>query len=297
MHRLPATTGNGDGTTAIQNSTLSCLADQLQVITDTLVTTQRESAEAKAESAKAQVAASEARAENVSLQAQLDCQKEKRAGGYRFKHLGNELTYFGHIDVVSKLNRGLSSLSLKQCDKTELLIRESVADLLQQNKYVKIADGSHLGWALVQELLGNEFAETADEDRKLKRAEQSVEARFKRKSDADQRFRGPAKKVGEQAVEASSPTYVQIPPQAYSQINWAPGAPIQTLPGQIIQTQPPVVTDIQGKGNQTQTGGPKGRTIGPCFHCQGPHLVRNCPQLQHKSAEVQEKIEDNFNAT
>ena len=33
-----------------------------------------------------------------------------------------------------------------------------------------------------------------------------------------------------------------------------------------------------------------------CYHCQGPHLVKYCPQLQNLTAEVQKQIENSYYA-
>ena len=88
MLRMQATSDDGKGTTAIDNGALTALAEQLRVVSETLLINQAETARVKAESEKAQADAAEAKAYNYALQLQLDAQIEKRSGGYRFKHMG-----------------------------------------------------------------------------------------------------------------------------------------------------------------------------------------------------------------
>jgi hypothetical protein len=224
MFRVPANVGEDASKTNVDNNILTSLAENLRVISETLVKTQSEAAEVRAESEKAQRIAAEAQANNQALQAQIDCQNEKRAGGYKFRHLGNEIIYFAHIDSMSKISRGLSAMKLGQINSAEALFTDSYDSLMQSNKYVKIADNSPAGWNLVQEILGTEMASTQEEERKFKKAEQACDAKYKRKLEADQRARGPAKKAPESAVSvvstprissaANGTQYVQFPLQA-----------------------------------------------------------------------------------
>jgi hypothetical protein len=92
MFRLPGADGGGGDKTQVDNETLTSLAENLKVLSQALVKTQQEAAETKAASEKASKAAVEAQANNIALQAQLNSQTAKRAGGYKFRHLGNELT-------------------------------------------------------------------------------------------------------------------------------------------------------------------------------------------------------------
>jgi hypothetical protein len=284
----------------VENQTLASLAENLRYISESLVQTQKEAAEVRAESEKAQKVAAEAQANNVALQAQLNCQSEKRAGGYKFRHLGNEIVYFSHIDIMSKISRGLSAMRLGNVDSADTLFSEGYDDLAQQNKFVKISDGSPAGWNLVQELIGNESV-TADEERKLKRAEQACDARYKRKIEADQKARGQNKKSNKASVSLvnapmlggnnGGPQYVQFPVQAL-----AGGA--QTFQGHVVQTVPNVSAaateaNTSHSGNAPGTGY-KRREIGPCFNCQGAHLVRNCPELNQRTNDVQNKIEQSY---
>ena len=138
---------------------------------------------------------------------------------------------------------------------------------------------------------------TPEEERKFKKAEQACEAKYKRKLEADQRARGPYKKVQESAASnvntpilgnaANGPQYVQFPIQAL-----ANGA--QNLTGQVVQTMPANSNQVAGAANATAGGAKnavyKRREIGPCFNCDGPHLVRNCPELNRQTTEVQNKI-------
>jgi hypothetical protein len=288
------------GNTAVNNQTLASLADNLRIISETLIQTQKEAAETKAESGKAQKAAAEAQATNIALQAQLNCQTEKRAGGYKFRHLGNEIVYFAHVDTMSKISQGLAAMRIGNIDSADTLFSDSYGELVQQNKHVKIADNSPAGWNLVLELLGNDVASNADEERKLKRAELACETRYKRKLETDQKSRAQVKKVNDNAVSVNTPLlssnangvqYVQFPVQSL-----AGGA--QPFAGQVVQTVPGnAKSDNTSAGNTASYAngaGGRRREIGPCFKCQGPHLVRNCPEVAKNTEEVQGKIEEAY---
>jgi hypothetical protein len=298
MFRLP-TVNDDAGNTVVNNQTLAFLADNLRVISETLMKMQKDAAEVKFESEKAQKAAAEAQANNVALQAQLNCQTEKRASGYKFRHLGNELVYFAHIDTMSNISQGLSAMRLGNIDSADNLFTDSHSELIQQNKHVKIA-----GWNLVQELLGNDMASTADEERKLKRAELACEMRYKRKIEADQKSHAQVKKANDNSVSvvntpmlsssANGTQYVQFPVQAL-----AGGA--QAFAGQVVKIMPGNTnSDSTAAGNNSGNANGTGyrrREIGPCFKCQGPHLVRNCPELTQRTEDVQGKIEEAYTNT
>jgi hypothetical protein len=302
MNRLPTIQqGHAAGSTNVDNETLASLALNLQTISATLVQTQKETAEIKAESAKAQKAASEAIANNVALQAQLDCQSEKRAGGYKFRHLGNELVYFSHVDIMSKITRGLAALRVGNIESAEALFISSNKELMQQNKYVKMADSAPAGWSLILEILGNDMVNTPEEERQFKRAEQACDTRYKRKLDAEHRARGSDKKPQHSAASSSSgtiisssatsPQYVQFPLSALT-------GGSTSIAGQVVQGTA-TNTPATGSNNSQNTGATTGynykrREIGPCFNCQGPHLARNCPEYAKKSEEVQARIEADF---
>ena len=298
MFRLPEATGNATGSTAVENETLASLALHLQSISESLVKTQKDAAAVKEESGKAQKAAAEAKANNVALQAQLDCQREKRAGGYKFRHLGNELVYFSHVDIMSKITRGLAALRVGNIDSAEELFVTSNKDLIQQNKYVKMADSAPAGWSLILEILGNDSVNTPEEEKQYKRAEQACDLRYKRKLEAEQRARGGDKKSSNSSNSgaticstASSPQYVQFPLSALTG-----GA--AAISGQVVQgsvTSTAAATNAGTQSNNSNTGSNyKRREIGPCFNCQGPHLVRNCPEHNKKSDEVQTRIEADY---
>jgi hypothetical protein len=231
----------------------------------------------------------------------LDCQREKRAGGYKFRHLGNELVYFSHVDIMSKITRGLAALRVGNIDSAEELFVNSKKELIQQNKYVKMADSAPTGWSLILEILGNDMVNTPEEERQYKRAEQACDTRYKRKLEAEQRSRVSDKKPQQSAASASngavicstasSPQYVQFPLSALT--GGSTSIAGQVVQGAATSTSAATSSSTQNTGSATGSNF-KRREIGPCFNCQGPHLVRNCPEYAKKSEEVQTRIEADY---
>ena len=241
----------------VSQQTLESLAGHLKSISEALLSSKEENSQVRTEIA-------EVKSKNSALQLQLDSQRERHSGAYRFKHIGNELNFYSNIDIVTFATKALTSLELGFPDQVDARLRELIKQALKQNKCIKMADNSPAGWGLVSEYLGNSLAEDAEDERKMKRAEVACEQKYKRKLEADL-----SKSKGRGAGRGRSEAF-----------------------------EPIVGSGTAGSGEHAaHTAGPStGGKQGPCFHCAGPHMKINCPLLKEKSSEIQAKIEALYNA-
>jgi hypothetical protein len=134
--------GDQNENVPVGQKTLNDLLVNLKALSDTL-------AEAKSESAAAQAISKEVRAQNNALQIQLDSQKEKRHGGYKFRHIGNELNASSNIDIIAFATQALTALETGCPAELEKRIRDIIAHSLKQNRLIKQADNSPAGWGLI----------------------------------------------------------------------------------------------------------------------------------------------------
>ena len=150
------------------------LAAQLQTVSNALITAQADSAEAKTVS-------HEVKAENAALRVQLESQNEKRLGGFKFRHIGNELNYTSNLDGIALVCRATVAFQSGKTEELEKLHKELITLLKHQNKLIKWADASPAGWGLIVEFIGTGASEDQEEDRRYKKAEQATELKYKRK--------------------------------------------------------------------------------------------------------------------
>ena len=232
------------------------LAAQLQTVSQALVSAQKDSAEAKAISR-------EAKAENASLRVQLDSQSEKRLGGFKFRHIGNELNYTSNLDAITVVCRATVAFQSGKTDELEKLHKDLIALLKNQNKLIKWADGSPAGWGLIVEYLGTGASDDVEDDRRYKKAEQSCELKFKRKQEADTKRNNPRKSA-----------------RFSEEGSWD---------GEDGDRSQNTKTTTHSHG--TRYNSEQKQLMGPCFFCRGPHVRKYCPELAKETAEVQAKIE------
>jgi hypothetical protein len=223
-----------------------------QAVSQALVSAQRDSADAKASS-------KEAKAENAALKVQLESQTDRKLGGFRFKHVGNELNFGSNLNAIAILARAGVALQVGRIEEIEKLHQDLFKHLRCQNKLIKLADGAAAGWGLIVELQGTEVAEDQEFDRRVAKAELTLETKYKRKIESDVRSRNGNKK-GARAQEEDMDDGERMP--------------------------------HKGGPNHSKQGNVDHKTLlGPCFFCRGPHVRKFCPELAKETAEVQAKIE------
>jgi hypothetical protein len=171
---------SNEATTIIDTSILNSLAEQLRSVSDTLVRTQNEVAEAKASAAEAKITSS-------AIKLQVEATKKHKRAAYQFGTKGNEIQFNNNVDIVNDLTKALTALELGIPEEVHNYVRLAISALLQRNKCIKMADKSPAGWALVDEYLGCDLASDEEDDRKIRRAEATVEQRYKRKLEAANR--------------------------------------------------------------------------------------------------------------
>jgi hypothetical protein len=285
----------------IENSTLTELTEHLKMITDSLLVTQQESAAAKA-------TAEEVKAKNTALQLQLNSQKEKKAGGYQWKHPGNETQFLLNIEIIATLTEGLTALELGNPVEVDKKLHDGIEQLIKRNKCIKMADNSPAGWGLVQEYLGNDIASDEEDDKKIKRAEAAVEKKYKRKLEAEakrglkvsNRGSGRGRYNGQYqsyAHQNQMPQYQVMTTTPMTASAWGNGISSQQYSPHVVQTMPYYqnAANHNAEAHRAATSY-QPRVLGPCFYCQGPHLKSQCPELAKKTAAIQSRIEGQYQA-
>ena len=159
------------------------------------------------------------------------------------------------------------------------MLDDAIEALRIRLKHVRMADQHPGGWALVKEYLGSGIGDNEADEKKIKSAETSLENKFKRKYDGTGRgsYRGKRGGTGTGRGRGGYGQEAQTI-QLVAPSGWTNGA---TNSG-----------GSNGYVHRSKPGQP--RTPGPCYHCEGPHLVAKCPELAAQAAEVQAKIEGAF---
>ena len=300
---MPKRQDEGAGTSKVNGaiidiSTLGILAEQLREVSDRLIITQSEVAEAKATAAESKVS-------TTALRVQVDSRKKQKTSAFQFSTKGNEIQFNTNVDIINDLTRALTALELGIPDEVNEHVKCALVTLQKRNKCIKLADKSPAGWALVDEYLGCELASDEEDDKRIKRAEAAVQLKYKRRleNNASRGNRG-----GRRGSYAGRGRYDNTPGaahqhqlhhyaneghyannqyQGYAQ-NWTHGyAPVYPTPMQA--TGAPFYPG-NGPHGQEQAGYHQ-RNLGPCFFCKGLHLRNACPVLAKQSASVQHRIE------
>ena len=170
----------------------------------------------------------------------------------------------------------------------------------KRNKCIKLADKSPAGWALVDEYLGCELASDEEDGKRIKRAEAAVQLKYDRrqKQNATRGYRGGRRGTysGRGRTETNyhlntHQNNAGIYANAHHYANtWPQGYNLQH--GYHNAVQAPTAQFYTANGAQVQhQAGYQQRTLGPCYHCRGPHLRNACPELAKLSANVQQRLE------
>jgi hypothetical protein len=289
-----------EGPQVIRTTTLDSLNEKLDSLSQNLLLQKREVADAKAvassvaasnsslkkEIEAARYDAAEACSSNAALKSQLESQKSRNERPVAFTSKGNEDQYFTIYDILDAVR--LAKRAFKDGRPTELesALEDAEKRLVERLKCIKIADEHPGGWAFVREYLGSKHADNEADDAKLKKAEISFDNKAKKRADS---IRGKGRGRGGQRGRDYNSVYVQ------AQNN----QPVYQL-----------ATDSQTVTLQPQTSGKNAAASGvvrlkavtqaggklACYHCQGPHLVKYCPQLANLTADVQKQIENSYYA-
>jgi hypothetical protein len=294
--------GEAEPVTAVRPSTLDTLTSQIEGLTKTLQQTQQEVSEAKKSTDSVlgsntvlrkeldvvTVAAVEASSANSLLKLQLDAQKQKKAWIFSFQHKGNEQQYEAIDAARDTLIEAKAVHAAKLCEDVDTMLDDAIEALRIRLKHVRMADQHPGGWALVKEYLGSGIGDYEADERKIKSAEAALENKFKRKYEGNGRGnyrgkrggrgggRGQGNYGGQYHDSQTAPVIQLVAPSGWTNGSANSGQGTSTHGG-------------NGYVHRSKPGQP--RTPGPCYHCQGPHLVAHCPELAAQAAEVQAKIE------
>jgi hypothetical protein len=294
------------GTTGVQSKTFDTLSSQIADLTSTLVQTQKEvgdakqtaslilsnNSELKKEIEQAKASADDACSANSLLKSQLDAQKTKRERPTSFTSKGNEQQSDSMLDIIDDLQSAKLANSSQRRDDVDCFLDKAIDALFERVRLIKIADQHPQGWAFIREYLGSGLGKDEADDRKLKAAEASLELKLKRKYEG----RGNRGKRGsyhgryDNQNGGHQESYSQAAPVFQFVNPTSGGGSGNSNATQYVQVPVKSGTSNSGFVHNSKPNHGGGKVLGPCFHCRGPHLVVNCPQLQDQTAEVQAQI-------
>ncbi len=105
-----------------------------------------------------------------------------------FQRKGNELQYKFNCSTQDLINTALRQLERGDLAECEVAIESAVKHISKRNKFIRLADRSPSGWAVVRELEGGGIASNSEEEKRFERAERK--ALRKRRSIFSSRGRG-----------------------------------------------------------------------------------------------------------
>jgi hypothetical protein len=262
---MQASLHNADGEIAIARAEAKAARKSVETVS---LQNQIHIAEVEAESAAA-------KRQVTSLQTQLDAIDVYKRAAPSFANRGNEIQFNHNTNVVNDLTRALTALELGSVDDVDKYIRRSIFTLKKRNKCIRIAEDSPFGWATVDEYLKSELASDDEDDRKLKRAETSAEAKIKRNF-------GKSKGKGSTPQKGKASTSIQ-----YKHADTCNCDGCQEAESAAPSTA--AVSPPQKKTSYT-------KPPMSCYYCQGPHMRVHCTKLAEDTAAAQAKIEADYAA-
>jgi hypothetical protein len=267
------------------------MAEQMRLLTAGLESTQADVAAQKDGLTEAKLELINTRATLCETQAELACAKARNAALKRqfaasepsqdFDKPGNGEQHKFNVGVLNNLLESATALEENRLDDAGSFIKTGMGQLVVRNKHIRMADDSPLGWATVQEYKHYESIEDAEDCRKIKRAEEAVLAKKKRRQEASSqrggrgggrglgRGRGGAPPTSDNNEDDPFSWFLQQLGIASQSAGSAKATP--SLPSATVTTAPPVTAK---------------RVLGPCYYCTGPHLQANCPVLKNQHAIV-----------
>jgi hypothetical protein len=284
---------------------LDSLNEKLDSLSQNLLIQKREVADAKAvassvaasnsslkkEIEAAKYDAAEACSSNAALKVQLELQRSRNDRPISFTSKGNEDQYFTVFDILDTVRQAKRAFANGRPSDLESSVDNAEKQLVERLKCIKIADEHPGGWGFVKEYMGCKHADNEADDAKYRKAEISFDNKARKRAETYRgRGRGRGTQRGRGSNSNSNPVYVQAQ-------NTQPVYQLASVSSDNQQ----VTVQPQSSGNKIaanrviqlkavpQTGGKLA-----CYHCQGPHLVRYCPQLQNQTAAVQTQIENSY---
>jgi hypothetical protein len=223
----------------------------------------------------------EAKVRNIELQRQLASQDPRVS----WTHLGNGEQFRFNCTVLNTLTEASTALEEDSTVEAKALVKSAVGKITYRNKIVKLADNSQAGWGFVDEYEQLDLADSAEDDQRIRRAEQSAIAKRKRKLEASQRggksLRGgkPSRGRGgyagaSQAVEFESDPLSWFLQQFAVHATAAPA--VQAAAPAAVAAPAPAPAAAQAPYPKKQ--------LGPCYYCGGPHLQSQCAAYKAQQA-------------
>ena len=151
---------------------------------------------------------------NVSLVKRYKAERE-------WKSLGNKFQHDINMSVVVALDEALYSLSVNNFVNARNCIMEARTLLEERNKHIIMAENSEFGWATVNAYLNGNMSLDEDEDKRYKRAENSVRTSRKVKNETvtSNKGRGRGRGRSSRGAHTDAQPQPQVAPQYVQQYN------------------------------------------------------------------------------
>jgi hypothetical protein len=202
------------------------------------------------------------------------------------KRRGNQMQLNGNLKQVDFLDSIVTYAGAGRCEKIIETALEASGIMVYRNKLIQMADGSDLGWDLVNAYESNELAENESDERRMKRADTDARAEKKRKAEAAKpKGRG----RGKPATSTETTPQVgqnQVPSYNVMQMPYHPGY-------QYAPTSQPFPANAGHFSPAANNGGgffrPNFNRPPPmCYLCgQWGHVQRNCPNTNQENTPAQ----------
>jgi hypothetical protein len=192
------------------------------------------------------------------------------------KRRGNQLQINSNLNAMDFMDSVVTFAGAGRCGKVIEAAVQANSILAYRNKLIQMADGSDLGWDLVNAYESNELAESESDERRMKRADSDARAEKKRKSEASKtKGRGRGKPATNENVPQVG--------QANQACNFAP---MQMPYNQAYQYPPmgqpfPASAGHFGPANNGGFFRPNFNRPPPCCYLCGQwgHVQKNCPNV------------------
>ncbi|XP_046547624.1 uncharacterized protein LOC124257570 [Haliotis rubra] len=107
--------------------------------------------------------------EERSFSAFKRAHKDSEIPNFRFK--GNQLQYKFNTGCLDKIDSAFRYIKSSKYSDCVGILQDLSSDISRRNKYIRLADRSPSGWAVVAELEGDDIASGSEEERRFEKAE------------------------------------------------------------------------------------------------------------------------------